>query len=72
MLKKIVLLVALVALVALGFGGVSAQGVTELTIWWAEWDPANYLQQLGNEYTEETGITINVVQTPWGEFYNRV
>ncbi|TIU43379.1 MAG: carbohydrate ABC transporter substrate-binding protein, partial [Mesorhizobium sp.] len=21
-----------------------------LTIFWAEWDPANYLQELGNEY----------------------
>ncbi len=73
MLKKTLLLVVLVALVALGFGAVSAQeGVTELTIWWAEWDPANFLQQIGNEYAEETGITVNVVQTPWGEFYNRV
>ena len=28
----------------------------ELTIFWAEWDPANYLQELVNEYTEETGV----------------
>ena len=23
----------------------------ELTIFWAEWDPANYLQELVNDYT---------------------
>ncbi|MGN6307897.1 MAG: carbohydrate ABC transporter substrate-binding protein, partial [Mesorhizobium sp.] len=26
----------------------------QLTIFWAEWDPANYLQELGNEYEKET------------------
>jgi len=26
----------------------------ELTIFWAEWDPANYLQELVNDYTAET------------------
>jgi multiple sugar transport system substrate-binding protein len=46
--------------------------VTELTIWWAEWDPANFLQQIGNEYAEATGIAVNVVQTPWGSYYDRV
>jgi multiple sugar transport system substrate-binding protein len=58
-------------LCALLSGGAFAQ-VNTLNIWWAEWDPANYLQQLVNEYTEETGITVNVVQTPWGSFYDRV
>ncbi len=46
--------------------------VDTLNIWWAEWDPANYLQQLVNEYGEETGVTVNVVQTPWGSYYDRV
>jgi len=46
--------------------------VTELTIWWAEWDPANFLQQVGNEYEEATGIAVNIVQEPWGSFYDRV
>ena len=32
----------------------------ELTIFWAEWDPANYLQELVNEYTAETGVTVTV------------
>ncbi len=43
-------------------------GVTELTILWAQWDPADYLQEIGNMYEAETGIKINVVQEPWGSF----
>ncbi|MCA0454642.1 MAG: extracellular solute-binding protein [Chloroflexi bacterium] len=65
----------LVALLVASLGGAataSAQGVTELTIWWAQWDPANYLQQIGNDYEAATGIKVNVVQTPWGDFYTRV
>jgi multiple sugar transport system substrate-binding protein len=42
--------------------------ITELNILWAQWDPADYLQELGNQYTEETGITINIIQEPWGSF----
>lgn len=72
MFKKPYLLILVVALVALlGSAIVKAQGVTELTIWWAQWDPANYLQQVGNEYEAATGIKVTVVQTPWGDFYNR-
>ncbi len=54
---------------ALSFG--SAQ-VDELTIWWAEWDPADFLQQVANEYQAETGITVDVVQEPWGSFFGLV
>ena len=34
-----------------------AASAQELTIFWAEWDPANYLQELVNEYEAETGVT---------------
>ncbi len=51
---------------------VAQDGVTQLTILWAEWDPANYLQQIGNEYEAETGIKVNVIQEPWGTFYDRM
>jgi len=44
--------------------------IQELTILWAEWDPANYLQEIGNLYEQETGIKVNVVQEPWGSFYD--
>jgi multiple sugar transport system substrate-binding protein len=46
----------------------AAAGVEELTILWAQWDPADYLQQIGNMYEEETGIKVTVVQEPWGSF----
>jgi multiple sugar transport system substrate-binding protein len=44
---------------------------TELTIFWAEWDPANYLQELVNEYTAETGVTVTVETTPWTDFQTK-
>ncbi len=43
----------------------------ELTIFWAEWDPANYLQELANEYTKETGTKVTVQTTPWGDFQTK-
>ncbi|MCY0541697.1 hypothetical protein OVW21_27100, partial [Klebsiella pneumoniae] len=66
-----ILLVVVGLLAVLSVSTVSAQ-IEELTIWWAQWDPANYLQQIGNEYEEAMGIKVTVVQTPWGDFYNRV
>lgn len=45
-------------------------GITEITILWAQWDPADYLQEIGNMYEAETGIKVNVVQEPWGSFGN--
>jgi multiple sugar transport system substrate-binding protein len=43
----------------------------ELTIFWAEWDPANYLQELVNQYTKETGVKITVETTPWSDFQTK-
>jgi multiple sugar transport system substrate-binding protein len=45
-----------------------AQDKPELTIFWAEWDPANYLQELVNEYPD---ATITVETTPWGDFQTK-
>ena len=42
--------------------------VSEINILWAQWDPADFLQELGKNYEEETGIKINVIQEPWGSF----
>jgi len=76
MLKKSSLLFLLTIMLVAAVGGatsVAAQDkVSELTIWWAQWDPANYLQQIGNDYEKATGIKVNVVQTPWGTFQDRV
>ncbi|MBI5666917.1 MAG: sugar ABC transporter substrate-binding protein [Chloroflexi bacterium] len=65
------LLAILCLLVSVNLVG-AQDGITELTILWAEWDPANYLQQIGNEYEAETGIKVNVIQEPWGSFYDRM
>jgi multiple sugar transport system substrate-binding protein len=43
----------------------------ELTIFWAEWDPANYLQELVNEYEKETGVKVTVETTPWADFQTK-
>lgn len=56
------------AVMAFAAGPASAQ---ELTIFWAEWDPANYLQELVNEYTAETGVTVTVETTPWSDFQTK-
>jgi multiple sugar transport system substrate-binding protein len=71
MFRKVTLLCALLVLV-LGAAAVQAQDITELTIWWAQWPPADFLQQMGNDYEAETGIAVTVVQTPWGEYYTQV
>lgn len=42
--------------------------ITEITILWAQWDPADFLQEVGNMYEAETGIKVNVIQEPWGSF----
>ncbi len=46
----------------------SAFGAETLTIFWAEWDPANYLQELVGDFEKETGIKVNVETTSWGSF----
>jgi multiple sugar transport system substrate-binding protein len=50
--------------------GGEGSGISELKILWAQWDPADYLQEIGNMYEAETGIKVTVVQEPWGSFYN--
>jgi multiple sugar transport system substrate-binding protein len=49
----------------------AAGSITELKILWAQWDPADYLQEVGNLYEEQTGIKVTVVQEPWGSFFDR-
>ena len=55
---------------------VMAQGVfaqeKSITIWWAQWDPAVALQELGDEFTEQTGIGVEVHQIPWLSYQDQV
>ncbi len=49
----------------------AAPAVSELNILWAQWDPADYLQQVANMYEAETGVKVNIVQEPWDSFQTR-
>lgn len=48
-----------------------ARATDQLTILWAEWDPANYLQELVLDYEDETGTEVIVETVPWPEFQNK-
>lgn len=43
-----------------------------ITIWWAQWDPAVGLQELGNQFEKETGIAVKVHQIPWPSYQDQV
>src|SRR4029078_3583083 len=43
----------------------SALAAEKLTILWAQWDPANYLQELVKDYEKQTGVKVTVETTPW-------
>jgi multiple sugar transport system substrate-binding protein len=68
MKKYAIRLLAGAAVLAMYAPTASAQ---ELTIFWAEWDPANYLQELVNEYEAETGVVVTVETTPWQDFQTK-
>ncbi len=67
----LLMLVIIPSLMTLQCGGGRAPGVKEIKIIWAQWDPADYLQQIANMYEKETGIKVTVVQEPWGSFGDR-
>ena len=69
MRKTMVGLLAGVSLAALSSLAAQAQ---ELTILWAEWDPASYLQELVNEYQAETGVTVTIETVPWPDFQTKL
>ncbi len=58
---------------ALALSGVlsSMAKAEDLTIFWAEWDPANYLQELVNDYQKETGVKVTIETTPWSDFQTK-
>src|SRR4030081_1152066 len=49
----------------------ASYGAEKLTILWAEWDPANYLQELVKDYEKETGVKVVVETTPWPDFQTK-
>ncbi len=72
MKTKLTGLMAGAALSALTAGlAPAAASAQDLVIFWAEWDPANFLQELVNEYEAETGVEILVETTPWADFQTK-
>src|ERR1700690_2183752 len=43
-----------------------------LTIWWAQWAPADGLQELANEFGTKEGVEVKVHQIPWASFQDQV
>jgi multiple sugar transport system substrate-binding protein len=59
---------ALTALFAVSTAGYAQQ---KLTILWAQWDPADYLQELVKDYEKETGVKVVIETTPWPDFQTK-
>lgn len=64
-------LTGMLAGIGLALAGSTSAYAQELTIFWAEWDPANYLQELANVYEAETGVKVTVETTPWSDFQTK-
>jgi multiple sugar transport system substrate-binding protein len=43
-----------------------------LTIWWAQWAPADGLQELVQEFAQKERVTVTVHQIPWANFQDQV
>src|SRR5262245_35089673 len=53
------------------FAGKAVVAADTLTILWAEWDPANYLQELVKDYEKQTGVKVKVETVPWPNFQTK-
>ncbi len=61
-----------VIVISMVFAGCGKKSAQTLTIAWAQWPPADYLETLSKDFTAETGIEVNVVQIPWPNFQTKV
>src|SRR5450432_2911657 len=43
-----------------------------LTIWWAQWAPADGLQELASEFSKKENVEVKVHQIPWANFQDQV
>ena len=48
------------------------QPAQTLTIWWAQWAPADGLQELGDEFGKKENVNVKVHQIPWSNFQDQV
>jgi multiple sugar transport system substrate-binding protein len=49
-----------------------AEAAKSLTIWWAQWAPADGLQQLADDFALKEKVTVKVHQIPWSNFQDQV
>jgi multiple sugar transport system substrate-binding protein len=70
--RKLHVIIITFLVVALTMMTLSADADETLTIAWAEWPPADYLQELSKDFTKETGIAVEVVQIPWPSFQDQI
>ena len=70
MTKKLTMRVAAGALMTTSLA--AAAQAEELTLCWAAWDPANALVELGRDFEEQSGHTMNYEFVPWPNFADRM
>ncbi len=71
-MKKLACYFAILMFSVLIIATPSTNAQEKLTIAWAQWDPANYLDELSNDFTAETGIEVDLVQISWSNFQDSV
>ena len=71
-MKKLTCYFVILTLALLIIATPSTDAQEKLTIAWAQWDPANYLDELSKDFTAETGIEVDLVQISWSHFQDQV
>lgn len=71
-LIALVLLASVAPLCGCDRGGGEQTTDKTVTIWWAQWAPADGLQELGKEFERETGTRVRVHQIPWPSYQDQV
>ena len=61
----------ILAAATFALAGKAVPAADTLTILWAEWDPANYLQELVKDYEKQTGVKVKVETVPWPDFQTK-
>ena len=70
-MKRLVPNLIIIIILALLFTSCAKEENT-LTIAWAQWEPANFLAKLSEDFTKETGVKVDVVQIPWDSFLPKI
>ena len=52
--------------------GCETKKEADVIVWWAKWAPAEGLQELGDEFTKESGLSVAVKQIPWSDYQTQV